>query len=196
MTNPPFSLFREYIKQLLDYDKKFIVLGNLNAITYNVIFPSIKENKLWLGAYKKIVDGVKFYIPEDYNHTHINEDNRKLVRVPTVRWFTNVSHNKRNRKINLSRKYTSELYPEYDNYHAIEVSKVADIPEDYDGIMGVPITFLDKYNSDQFEIVGINKDVSKGKHPELKKESWNGKFGTPVVDGQNKYDRIFIKHKR
>ena len=156
ITNPPFSLFREYVKQLMDYDKKFIIIGNQNAITYKEIFPYIKDNKLWLGY-----NFVKSFI----------QPNGEVKKFGNILWYTNIPHDKRNWPMDFYRTYKPELYPKYNNYDAIEVSKVADIPMDYKGIMGVPITFLDKYNPEQFQIVGFrkgndNKDLSiNGKCP-------------------------------
>ncbi len=156
-TNPPFSLFREYIAQLVEYGKKFVVIGNQNAITYKEIFPLIKENKLWLG-YQKVK---KFMVPEYYEKKmtgfQIDERGQKWRLMGNVCWFTNLEHKKRYEEMILYRNYSPEAYPKYDNYDAIEVSKVSDIPCDYDGVMGVPITFLDKYNPDQFEIVCFRK---------------------------------------
>jgi hypothetical protein len=150
VTNPPFSLFREYVAQLVEYDKKFLIIGSINAITYKEIFKHIKENKLWLGygfnsgnayfktpQYREFADGV--YNPET-----------GLVKFRNVHWFTNLDHTKRHEEMILWKKYTPEEYPHYDNYDAIEVSKISEIPMDWNGAMGVPITFLDKYNPDQF----------------------------------------------
>lgn len=156
ITNPPFSLFREYVKQLMDYDKKFIIIGSQNAITYKEIFPYIKDNKLWLGY-----NFVKSFI----------QPNGEVKKFGNILWYTNIPHDKRNWPMDFYRTYKPELYPKYDNYDAIEVSKVADIPMDYMGVMGVPITFLTKYNPEQFQIVGFrkgndNKDLSiNGKCP-------------------------------
>lgn len=158
VTNPPFSLFREYVAQLMEYDKKFLIIGNQNAITYKEIFPLIKENKMWLGY--SIHSGDRaFFVPDGYELKAAGcgvENGRKYIRVKGVRWFTNLDHSKRHEKLFLYKTYTPEEYPKYDNYDAIEVGKTADIPCDYDGVMGVPITFLDKYNPEQFEIIDIN----------------------------------------
>ncbi len=163
VTNPPFSLFREYVAQLIEYDKKFIILGNMNAITYKEIFPLIKENKLWSGygfnmslvyktRYKNTIEANrKFVIAKGYNP----DDN--YIKVPAVNWYTNIPTSRRNEKLILYKQYSPEEYPKYDNYDAIEVSKVTDIPYDYYGCMGVPITFLDKYNPNQFEIIKFRK---------------------------------------
>lgn len=154
VTNPPFSLFREYISLLMEYDKKILVLGNQNAITYKEIFKLIKENKIWLGH--SIHSGDReFIVPHHYEKYHrIDEDGVKYVRVSGVRWFTNLDYRERHDNLILYRQYTPEEYPEYDNYDAINVNKTADIPADYLDVIGVPITFLDKYNPDQFEILG------------------------------------------
>ena len=155
VTNPPFSLFREYVTQLVEYEKKFIIIGNQNAITYQEIFPLIKDNKLWLGV---SMNGSNryFQVPNDYPLTEKTGkivDGKKYAFVKSVVWFTNLETPKRREEIELYRKYNPEEYPKYDNYNAINVNKVSDIPEDYYGEMGVPITFLHKYNPNQFEII-------------------------------------------
>ena len=176
--NPPFSLFREYIAQLMEYGKKFLIIGNKNAITYKEIFPYIKENRLWLG----------FYNPSDF----ITPDGTITKTVSGLcRWFTNLDHDKRNIPIDLYKRYSNEEYPKYDNYDAIEVSKVADIPEDYDGVMGVPITFLDKYCPTQFEIVGITENSENVSH--LYIGGGEIKHDRPYINGKRMYSRILIK---
>ena len=165
VTNPPFSLFREYVAQLVEYDKKFLIIGNKNAITYKEVFPLIKDNKLWIGVTPMSTD-LLFEFPsqsvEDVlqngkrGSTYRIVDGRILGRSPSI-WFTNLDHNKRHQLLDLVCRYSPEEYPHYDNYDAIEVNKTTDIPYDYSGVMGVPITFLDKYNPDQFEILGITK---------------------------------------
>ncbi len=155
VTNPPFSLFREYVAQLIEHNKKFLILGQQNAITYKEIFPLIKNGKLWLGYNN---GGTKWFrVPENYD---IKTESRKRYEkgvkqfsMGSVNWFTNLDHSKRDKKLKLIKTYTPEEYPRYDNYDAINVDKVAFIPEDYDGVMGVPITFLDKHNPKQFEIL-------------------------------------------
>lgn len=142
VTNPPFSLFREYVKQLMEFGKKFLIIGNKNALTYKEIFSYIKTNELWLG----ITNPDEYRLPNG----NITQSVKGLCR-----WFTNLENKKRNEEIDLYRKYNETEYSKYENYDAIEVSKVADIPMDYDGVMGVPITFLDKYCPTQFEIVGL-----------------------------------------
>ncbi len=152
VTNPPFSLFREYIAQLIAYDKKFVIIGHQNAIKYKEVFPLIRDNKLWLGYGFK--GGAAHFI-SDYEDTAVAGNHKKgMIRVSGVVWFTNLEIKKRHEDIILVRKYTPEEYPTFENYPAINVDKTSDIPEDYNGLMGVPITFLDKYSPDQFEIIG------------------------------------------
>lgn len=159
VTNPPFSLFREYLAQLVQYDKKFLIIGNVNAITYKEVFPLVKENKLWLGPSISSGDR-KFNVPDDYPLNAagcgIDPDGRKYIRVKGVRWFTNLDHNKRHEELDLVCRYSEDEYPHYDNYDAINVDKTSDIPFDWKGVMGVPITFLDKYCPEQFDIIDIN----------------------------------------
>jgi len=159
-TNPPFSLFREYIAQLVEYEKNFIIIGNVNAITYKEVFKLIKENKVWLG--QSIHSGDReFRVPDHYPLQaagfRVDENGVKYIRVKGVRWFTNLDFEERHENITLYKQYTPKEYPRIDNFDAILVLKTAEIPYDYDGAMGVPITFLDKYNPDQFEILGITK---------------------------------------
>ena len=196
VTNPPFSLFREYVAQLMEYGKKFIVLGNMNATTYKEIFPLFKNNEIWYGP--SISSGDReFQVPESYPLTaassRVDDEGNKFVRVKGVRWFTNLDHSKRHEDIILFRKYNEQNYPNYDNYKAINVDKVADIPKDYDGVMGVPITFLDKYNPNQFEIIDandirINDSVRVKPHGLIK--DIEGSIGERIV-----YARILIKKK-
>jgi len=153
VTNPPFSLFREYVAQLVQYGKKFLIIGNQNAITYKEIFPLIKENKLWLGYGFK--GNVGFFINQHYeDYAKSSQHKEGMIRVSGVMWFTNLDIQKRHEDLLLYKAYSPEEYPTYDNYDAIDVSKTAEIPCDYSGVMGVPITFMDKYNPEQFELVG------------------------------------------
>lgn len=161
VTNPPFSLFREYVAQLIKYDKKFLIIGNKNVITCKELFSLIKDNKMWLGITS----------PEDF--VQPKGDKKKNMKGLT-RWFTNLEHSKRNLPLDLYKKYNPKDYPKYDNYDAINVDKVTDIPMDYNGVMGVPITFLDKYCPTQFEIVGIHGNCYDYTKP-LKSLSINGK---------------------
>ena len=170
VTNPPFSLFREYVAQLMKYDKKFIIIGNQNAITYKEIFPLIKANRIWFGASIHSGDRefrVPDYYPLNAAGSRIDEKGTKYIRVKGVRWWTNVDYPMRHEDLILYKKYSSEEYPAYDNYDAINVDVTKDIPCDYDGVMGVPITFLDKYNPEQFEILGL----TTGRN-EFSKEAW------------------------
>jgi hypothetical protein len=162
VTNPPFSLFREYVTQLIEYDKKFLIIGNLNAITYKENFKLIKENKLWLGH--SIHSGDReFMVPSDYpltaSSSRIDEEGKKYIRVKGVRWFSNMDYKERHENLILYKTYigNESEYPKYDNYDAINVDKTKEIPMDYDGVIGVPITFLDKYNPSQFELVKFRK---------------------------------------
>ena len=193
VTNPPFSLFREYVSVLMEYEKKFIIIGNKNAITYKEIFPLLKDNSVWLGSESPF----EFFTPDGMT---------KRVNGLT-RWYTNLDIKKRHEDLILVKKYAGheDEYPKYDNYDAIEVSKVADIPLDYAGVMGVPITFLDKYNPDQFEIVGMAKrgagDPALKSHVYTKDEysNYSDLNATPTlwVDGRlkNTYPRILIRNK-
>lgn len=160
VTNPPFSLFREYVAQLIEYDKKFLIIGNVNSITYRDCFQYFMDNQMWLGC--SIHSGDReFGVPDDYPLNaagfRVDDEGRKFIRVKGVRWFTNLDYQERHEDLVLYKQYTPEEYPKYDNYDAINVNKTAEIPADYDGVMGVPITFLDKFNPDQFDIVGITK---------------------------------------
>ena len=160
VTNPPFSLFREYVAQLIEYDKKFLIIGNVNSNTTKEIFPLIKDKKVWMGASIHSGDR-KFWVPDDYELNAagcgIDESGRKFIRVKGVRWFTNLDYKERHEDIILYKRYSPEEYPKFDNFDAINVDKTEEIPCDYEGIMGVPVTFLDKYNPDQFDILGITK---------------------------------------
>ena len=160
VTNPPFSLFREYVAQLIKYEKKFIIIGNLNAVTYKDIFKLVKENKLWFG--KSIHSGDReFRVPNDYPlnaaGSRTDDDGNKYIRVKGVRWYTNLDYLERHEDLLLFKEFTPEEYPTYDNYDAINVDVTKHIPKDYKGAMGVPITFLDKYNPEQFEIIKFRK---------------------------------------
>jgi len=197
VTNPPFSLFREYVAQLMEYDKKFIIIGNVNCISYKEIFRLIKMNKLWLGP--SIHGGDReFGVPQDYpltaSSSRVDKDGNKFIRVKSVRWFTNLDYKNRHEDLILYKKYkgNEEEYPKYDYYDAINVNKTKDIPMDYKGAMGVPITFMDKYNPDQFEILdGIGR-YSMLTGPTKKTK---GTYLTKI-NGEPKYARIIIKNKK
>ena len=191
VTNPPFSLFREFIATLVQYDKKFLVIGNNNAITYKEIFPLIKENKLWLGFSDNKT--MEFVMPDSYEkYNYIDKKGRKIGKVPAISWFTNLEHSKRNDEIILYKKYTSEEFPKYDNYDAIEVSRVCEIPKDYDGVMGVPITFLGKYNPSQFEIVGLTSSSKECTYGLLLSENQSTRA---KINSKYIYARLLIKKK-
>lgn len=182
VTNPPFSLFREYVGQLMEYDKKFIIVGHQNAITYKDIFQLIKENKIWLGYGFK--GGAGHFINEHYeNYATATDKKEGMIRVSGVVWFTNLEIDKRHEELDLFKNYTPEDYPTYDNYDAINVDKTKEIPCDYPGTIGVPITFLDKYNPVQFEILGNEYDLNIDK-------------GRGYINGKRLYSRIFIKNKK
>ncbi len=160
VTNPPFSLFREYVAQLIEYDKKFIIIGHQNAITYKEIFPLIRDNKLWLGYGFK--GGAAHFISKYEDTATASNHKEGMIRVSGVVWFTNLDIKKRHENLILYKLYSPEEYPKYDNYDAINVDKTSDIPCDYDGVIGVPITFLNKYNPEQFEIVGCTESEGRG----------------------------------
>lgn len=171
VTNPPFSLFREFVNVLVEHDKYFIIIGNVNAITYKEFFPLIKEDKAWIGASIHSGDR-KFYVPDNYplnaSGCGVDEDGRRFIRVKGVRWYTNLDLKQRHEELILVKRYIPNNYPQYANYDAININKTADIPCDYAGVMGVPITFMDKYSPDQFEIIGLgiaNLGLSIGVQP-------------------------------
>ena len=191
VTNPPFSLFREFIATLVEYGKKFLVIGNNNAITYKEIFPLIKENKLWLGFSDNKT--MEFVMPDSYEkYNYIDKKGRKIGKVPAISWFTNLEHSKRNDEIILYKKYTPEEFPKYDNYDAIEVSRVCEIPKDYNGVMGVPITFLGKYNPSQFEIVGLTSSSKECTYGLLLSENQSTRA---KINSKYIYARLLIKKK-
>ena len=197
VTNPPFSVFREFVAQLIDYDKKFLILGNKNALTYKEIFPLIKENKLWVG-FTPMSREIYFDVPQDYidegldagkDRSIVIHDGRHMARSQSI-WYTNIETPKRYWELDLWKEYSPEDYPRYDNYDAIEVSKTAEIPVDYFGVMGVPITFLDKYCPNQFEIVGCTYSYGDfGGHKDG--TSWGAK-----IDGKDIYKRLFIRRRQ
>jgi hypothetical protein len=190
VTNPPFSLFREYVAQLVKYDKQFLIVGNQNAITYKGIFPLIQANKLWLGT--GFSGNCAHFVNKHYEDFASATDHRDgMIRVSGVSWFTNMDNPKRHEELKLYKKYTPSEYPKYDNYNAIEVGKVVEIPVDYTDVMGVPITFLNKYNSKQFEILGATESEGKGFSNGL----WLRDEAQAVVNGKRVYKRLFIKRK-
>ena len=189
-TNPPFSLFREYVAQLSESGKKFLIIGHINASGYKEIFPLIKAGKLWLGP--SITSGDReFGVPDNYPMNAatcgIGKDGKKFIRVKGVRWWTNLDHKKRHQRLDLGAIYKGNeaKYPKYDNYDAIEVGKVDNIPADCAGVMGVPITFLDKWNPAQFELLGKMTTTTVDEY----------NYGYPYIDGHKKYARVLIRNK-
>ena len=210
-TNPPFSLFREYVKQLFDYNKKFVIIGSMNAITYKEIFPKIKENKMWLGATGNGSDMV-FAVPSGFEIAE--SDRQKAARLGYVGdytrlgnscWFTNLDHGRRHRALPLmtmeeNLKYSKhkeikgkKAYDKYDNYDAIEVPFTDSIPSDYKGVMGVPISFLDKYSPEQFEIIG---GTANGQVPDKFKIGNFKVYNNPISGGRKIYQRVLVKHRK
>ena len=192
ITNPPFSLFRNFLNWIMEANKPFCIIGNMNAITYKEVFPLIKENKIWLGA----TSGAKTYIKPD----------KTEQKMGNTCWFTNIEHGRRhqprplmtledNKKYSKHKEIKSIGYQKYDNYDAIEVPFSDAIPSDFQGVMGVPISFLDKYCPEQFEILGNDTDIKEGKLPELIKTEWKGKLDRGYVNKNRIYGRILIKHK-
>ncbi|MBK9154005.1 MAG: adenine-specific methyltransferase EcoRI family protein [Chloracidobacterium sp.] len=196
VTNPPFSLFREYVTHLADSGKKFLVIGNQGAISYPEIFSLIKHNKIWLGNSHP----QKFVVPDDYELREIrswrDEDGTNWRSLGNACWFTNMDIQKRHEELPLFVHYDAREFPEYDNYRAIEVTRFKTIPDDYDGIMGVPITFLEKYNPEQFEIVGSDYEVKLGLLPDLVKPDWEGKLDRGYVNGNRKFARLLIRKRQ
>jgi Adenine-specific methyltransferase EcoRI len=202
VTNPPFSLFREYLAQLIKHDKKFLIVGNQNASKYNEVFPLIQNGKIWLGHNSgdmvfKVPD---YYEPRDTRYW-VDADGQKWRSLGNTCWFTNLDLAKRHEDLILYREYSPDEYPSYVNYDAIEVGKTSDIPKDFNGAMGVSVTFLNKYNPDQFELVGSSRTLGKGMAAIAKKGSYSQ--GGPCFylangDGTYRrlYDRIVIKHKK
>lgn len=198
VTNPPFSLFREYIAQLVKYGKKFLILGNKNALTYADVFPLIQQNKLWLGV-TPMSREIYFNVPQSYiddalsknkDRMIVKRDGKYVARSPSI-WFTNLDHRKRHETLPLYKKYIPEAFPKFNNYDAINVSNTSDIPYDYDGVMGVPITFMDKYNPEQFEIVNAN-DYRKNTNVPIKAHGLiKDKEG--AINGKPTYVRILIR---
>ena len=191
VTNPPFSLLREFVSLLMEHEKKFLIIGNKNAITYKEIFPLLKEGKIWLGCVPIVK---QFMVPKGLDRKNtFTKDGKLYAEFGNIGWYTNLTHKKRNEELILFRKYNPKDYPKYDNYDAIEVSKVVDIPCDYAGVMGVPITFMDKYNPEQFKILGLAQG-SKDKNI-LGIDFIGEKDARPLIGGKNKYARIFIRNK-
>lgn len=206
VTNPPFSLFRIYVKQLFDYNKKFIIIGSMNAITYNEIFSLIKDDKLWLG--NGFHAGNAYFATPNVREfaSGVYDEKTGLVKFRNVCWYTNLDHGRRHQTLNLmtmadNLKFNKKMkdknaYDHYDNYNATEIPFTDAIPNDYDGVMGVPISFLDKYSPEQFEIIGSDSDIKKGTLPGLVNPKWIGKLDRGYINNKRMYSRIFIKHKK
>lgn len=203
-TNPPFSLFREYISLLARHEKDFIILGNMNATTYKEVFPLFCDNKVWYGESIRSGDR-KFHVPDSYPLNAAgcgtDEEGRRFIRVKGVRWFTNLDTSKRHEPLELTCRYTPDEYPRYENYEAIDVGRTQNIPVDYDGIMGVPITFLDKYSPDQFEIIMLaNGNARTNVPPKILTEVGyrqhsEDRGGVGIINGRRVYARILIRRK-
>lgn len=204
VTNPPFSLFREYISQLYRHNKVFIVLGNMNAATTKEIFPLFRDNKIWYGRSIRSGDR-KFYVPNNYPLNAagcgVGEQGRCFIRVKGVRWFTNIDSGILYKPLPLTQEYDPVANPAYDNYNAIEVGRTANIPANYKGIMGVPITFLDKYSPDQFEILMLaNGNARTNTDPQLLQKVGYRRLpedrgGIPIIGDRKMYARILIRKK-
>ncbi|MBQ6471740.1 MAG: adenine-specific methyltransferase EcoRI family protein [Victivallales bacterium] len=201
VTNPPFSLFREFVATLIEHDKKFIIVGNLNAITYKEFFPLIKENKVWIGP--SIHSGDRaFYVPDDYPLDASGcgvekETGRKFIRVKGVRWYTNLDIKQRHDELILVKRYMAEKYLKYDNFNAIDVGAILDIPCDYSGMLGVPVTLLDSYNPEQFEIIGFGKgELAKSIGVQ---KNFRGRFDLAYTDINGKpfcpFGRIIVRNR-
>lgn len=194
VTNPPFSLFREFVAQITNYKKDFVIIGNTNALTYKEIFKLFQADRIRTG-YTNFNVGMYFYVPEAVEKYHKIENGRKMVRVSTSCWFTSLPVKKHTEDLILYQKYSPDIYQKYDNYDAININTYTDIPYDYEGEMGVPVTFLDKYNPDQFEILGMA--ASAGYKKEIVGIEFLGqKDARPLINGKNTYARVFIRKKR
>jgi hypothetical protein len=204
VTNPPFSLFREYLSVLVEHKKHFIIIGNVNAIKYKEVFPLFMKNEIWLGA--SIHSGDRaFFVPDDYPLDAVGcgidpDTGRKYIRVKGVRWFTNLDIRQRHEEMILVRRYNPADYPKYVNYDAIEVAQTSDIPCDYAGEIGVPITFMDKYNPDQFEIIGSSQQLIREIDEDIRQKARYSQIGCFYLDNKDgtyrkMYDRIVIRYK-
>lgn len=194
VTNPPFSLFRDFLNWILEGNKQFIIIGNMDAITYKEVFPLIRDNKIWLGAGKNDGRNVWYEVPSNYKSFHKEEGGRKYAFVAKTIWFTNIDHGRRHKPIqelmseaDVIKFCTKKPFVKYDNYEAIEVSNVKHIPNDYKGVMGVPISFLSKHNPDQFELLGSNRGIDQDPNRIYGRGSY--------INGKETFKRIFIRHK-
>ena len=208
ITNPPFSLFREFLSWIIEADKKFVIIGNMNSITYKEVFPLIKNNEIWLGAGKNDGRNVWYEVPENYDSFHKEENGKKYAFVAGTIWFTNIDHGRRHKplplmtEVDIVKFVTKAPFEKYENYDAIEIPKVKQIPSDYDGIMGVPISFLSKHSPEQFEIIWQASGNTRASAPKDILERLNylphskDKGGGAVLNGKMKFGRILIKHKK
>jgi hypothetical protein len=194
ITNPPFSLFREFLNWILEAGKQFVIIGNMDAITYIEVFPAIRDQKVWLGAGKNDGRNEWYEVPNSYETFHKEENGRKYAFVAKTIWFTNIDHGRRHQKIldlmteaDVIKYCTKKPFQKYDNYDAIEVSNVKHIPIDYEGVMGVPISLLSKYSPDQFELLGSNRGVNQDPNKIYGRNSY--------INGKETFKRIFVKHK-
>lgn len=204
ITNPPFSLFREFLAWIVEAEKEFVIIGSMNAITYKEVFPLIRDNKIWLGnGFNK--GNAYFSIPFEAKYAEgVFDESTGLVKFRNCSWYTNLDHGRRHQPLQLMTmedniRFNNKLkskpaYLKYDNYDAIEVPFTDAIPSDYKGVMGVPISFLDKYNPDQFEILGSDFQVNDGILSELANPNWRGKIDRGYLNGKRMYSRIFIRH--
>ncbi len=208
ITNPPFSLFREFLSWILEAKKRFVIIGNMNAITYKEVFPLIRNNQIWLGAGKNDGRNVWYEVPDSYKNFHKEENSKKYAFVAGTIWFTNIDHGRRHQPLKLMSEadvikfVTKQPFKKYDNYDAIEVSQVKNIPSDYDGVMGVPISFLSKYSPDQFEIIWQASGNTRASAPKdvLKRLNYlphqDDRGGCTILEGKRTYGRILIKKLR
>lgn len=208
ITNPPFSLFREFLDWIINADKKFMIIGNMNSITYKEVFPLIKNNQIWLGAGKNDGRNVWYEVPENYENFHKEENGKKYAFVAGTIWLTNLDHGRRHQPLPLMTEndiikfVTKKPFEKYENYDAIEIPKVKQIPSDYKGIMGVPISFLSKHSPEQFEIIWQASGNTKASAPkEILEElgytpHQKDKGGGAIINGKMKFGRILIKHKK
>lgn len=212
VTNPPFSLFREFLAWIVEANKQFVIIGNMNAITYKEVFPLIKSNKIWTGIrFNQRLNGknMTFYVPDDYNlsgtEVEVSNEGKKMISVAGTGWYTNLDHGRRHQPLTLMtmednikfskhKEVKGKKYQKYDNYDAIEVPFTDAIPSNYKGVMGVPISFLTKHNPDQFEIVGATESEGRGFSEGLWDEK--SKVSQPLINNERVYKRIFIKHKK
>lgn len=201
ITNPPFSLWKEYFAQLMDHKKDFIILGNSNSVINKEVFPYFKSNQVWFGVTRDGNGQMWFRVPDEFpdkTGQRYDENGNKYQTVGNTAWYTNLKHKKRNQEFVLTEFYqgAEENYPVYDNYKAIEVVPIVKMPMDYEGVMGVPTSFLSKYNPSQFEILGLDVDVKNGLLGYLKNPLWDSKFDRGYINGNRKFARMLVRNKK